>query len=207
MMFKSVIFDWSGVVKDAVDAHLWVVNRMLEELGGKEITLEELKENWEQPYMIFWGKYFPDLTLEKEQELYFKTIVRTDCPKSNSYNGITAFIKKLYNGGAGLFVLSSDPKETIFPEIMEYDLENHFKEVVFKIHDKYESLEELMRKHNLKKEETVFIGDSNHEIEAGKKAGIKTIAVTWGFCTEDKLKGLNPDYLVHNIKELEEILL
>ena len=55
-MFKNIIFDWSGVVKDAVEDHVWVVNKMFKNLGGKEISLEEMRQNWEQPYMKFWNK-------------------------------------------------------------------------------------------------------------------------------------------------------
>lgn len=54
-MIKNIIFDWSGVIKDAFDAHVWVVNKMLETWGSeKRFTYDELKENWEQPYMNFW---------------------------------------------------------------------------------------------------------------------------------------------------------
>ena len=76
-----------------------------------------------------------------------------------------------------------------------------------KVYDKSEAIGNLLKRNNFKKEETVLIGDSNHEIEAGEQAGIKTIAVTWGFHSEKRLKELDPDYLVHNVKELEKILL
>ena len=52
-MIKSIIFDWSGVVKDSVEDHLWVINRMFKIVGVGEISLREMKENWEQPYMLF----------------------------------------------------------------------------------------------------------------------------------------------------------
>ena len=57
-MFKNIIFDWSGVIKDAVEDHVWVVNRMFKNLGAKKITLEEMRQSWEQPYMKFWNKYY-----------------------------------------------------------------------------------------------------------------------------------------------------
>lgn len=206
-MFKNVIFDWSGVVKDAV-LHLdWVVNKMFQNLGGKQITIEEIRENWEQPYMKFWNKYYPEMTLEEEQKVYYEAITNKDCPEAKAYPGVVDLIKKLKESGVSMVILSSDPPETIFPEMKKFGLENIFDEAVVKIHDKSDGIEGLIERNNFKKEETVFIGDSNHEVEVGKKAGIKTIAVTWGFSTEKNLKATNPDYLVHNIKELEEILL
>ena len=206
-MFKNIIFDWSGVIKDSLHSHVWVVSRMMETLGGKEISLNELQENWEQPFMNFWKKYYPELMLEEEIKIYYNVISRKDCPKSSDYIGIVRLIKKLKSKGVSMVVLSSDPPETLVPEIKEFGLENIFNEVMMKVHDKNDKIHELIKNNNFKKEETVFIGDSNHEVEVGKQAGIKTIAVTWGFCAEERLKATNPDYLVCNIKELENILL
>jgi len=46
-MFKNIIFDWSGVIKDALECHLWLVNRIFKKFGAEEISMEELKEEWE----------------------------------------------------------------------------------------------------------------------------------------------------------------
>lgn len=204
-MLKNIIFDWSGVIKDCVEAHVWVVSRMMESLGGKEISLQELKENWKQPYMSFWQKYYPELTFEQEKKLYLEIISREDYPKSEAYPGIVDFIKKNKAEGFSMVVLSSDPLDILLKEIKEFGLENVFSEVLADVHDKTEVLQKLMAKNNFNPAETIFIGDSNHEIEAGKLADVKTIAVTWGFTSEDRLEAESPDYLVHNIKELEKI--
>lgn len=206
-MIKNIIFDWSGVIKDALRSHVWAVNKMIEIMGGNKMSLEEIKEKWEQPYMNFWNKYYPKLTLEEEQKLYYEVILRKDCPESDAYPGIVDLIKKLKEKGIFMVVLSSDSPETLFPEMKKFGLENIFSEAMVKIHDKKEVIRGLLERNKFKPEETVFIGDSNHEIEAGKRVRTKTIAVTWGFCTEEKLKLNKPDFLVHNIKELEEALL
>ena len=65
---------------------------------------------------------------------------------------------------------------------------------------------QIVTKNSLNKDDTVFIGDSNHEIEVGKKLGIKTVAVTWGFNSENKLKSHNPDFIAHNSEELGGII-
>ncbi len=206
-MFKYIIFDWSGVIKDAVHDHVWVINKMFEKFGGREISLDEIKEKWEQPYMKFWNKFFPEMTLEEEQKAYREVVLDKNCPVSDAYEGIVDLIKELKTRGVLMTVLSSDQQETVFPEIKRFGLESIFNDVVVHVHDKAEAIDELIKRNNFKLEETVFIGDSNHEVEVGKQAGVKTIAVTWGFSTEEKLKSTNPDFLIHNIKELEEILL
>lgn len=205
-MFKNIIFDWSGVVKDAFDFQLWVVNAMFEKYGVKQITLEELKREWVQPYMKFYNKYIPGMTLDEEMECY-KEIVDSKEHHAKFYPGMPELIKQLKRIGRNLFVVSSDYKKTIMPEIKNFGLDGIFDEVVMEVHDKTESIREIISKNGFKNSETVFIGDSNHEIEVGKDLGIKTIAVTWGFASEENLKQASPDYLAHNIKELESILL
>lgn len=204
---KNIIFDWSGVIKDAIESHLWVVNKMFEKFGANKISLEELKENWEQPYMPFYNKYLPDLTIKEEQAAYKEIILNIDCPKSEAFSGIVDLIKRLKEKGNFLAVISSDLPETVFAEIKDYGLENIFDDVITNIYDKFEAIRGLINERELNPNEMFLIGDSNHEIEAGKRAGIKSIAVTWGFSTEQKLKSENPDFMVNDLEELEKIVL
>jgi beta-phosphoglucomutase-like phosphatase (HAD superfamily) len=62
---KNIIFDWSGVVKDTVTAQLWIVNKIFKKYDVDEITLEEFKESWQQPYMGFYKKYLKDKFTEE----------------------------------------------------------------------------------------------------------------------------------------------
>ena len=52
--------------------------------------------------------------------------------------------------------------------------------------------------------ESIIVGDSNYDIEAGKKAGIKTVAVTYGYRERQYLK--EADYIIDNIKDLVTVL-
>ncbi|MFU8773460.1 MAG: HAD family hydrolase, partial [Anaerolineales bacterium] len=55
--------------------------------------------------------------------------------------------------------------------------------------------------------EAVFmVGDSLSDIRAAREAGVKTIAVSWGHQSLDKLIEAQPDYVVHSPGELVEII-
>ena len=204
-MIKNVIFDWSGVVKDCVEDQLVIANKKLRHFGAKEISMEEMKEEWCQPWMDFYKKYIPSITME-EQEVFYKKAV-SESLKAKSFPVIPKLIKKIKESGAKVFVVSSDYPETILPEIKDFGLESVFDSVIFAAHNKEEAVCKIVESNNLEKNSTIFIGDSNHEIEVGKKLGIKTAAVTWGFSSESKLKSYNPDFLVHNLEELERAIL
>ena len=202
---KNIIFDWSGVIKDAVEAHHWVVNKLFVEFGLPEITRKQLLEEWEQPHMVFYNRFIPELTYEKQTKIYRKYILDSNCPPSKPIAGIVELIKQLKNGNR-LAVISSDLPETINKEIEEYGLAGVFDDVVAHVHHKQDALKRLIFGDVFESENTYFIGDTNHEIEEGKKAGIKTIGVTWGLSTEERLRLLNPDFIAHSVEELEEIL-
>ncbi len=204
-MIKNIIFDWSGVINDSVLNHLCVVNKIFKSFGAKEISLGQLKENWEQPYMRFYNKYLPDLTLKEEQIAYKKSVL--ECPKGKQFPGIADLLKKFKKAGIKMVVLSSDYPDTLLPEIKSFGLEQIFDDVITEAHDKSEVIHELIERNRFNLKETIFIGDSNHEIETGKDANIKTGAVVWGFSTEDRLKSVNPDFIIYNLEELEKIIL
>ena len=64
---------------------------------------------------------------------------------------------------------------------------------------------ELLKRFGVSKDEAVIIGDSNYDIEAGRAAGIKTIAVTYGYRDREVLKGA--DFIIDNFGEILRILL
>jgi phosphoglycolate phosphatase len=45
-------------------------------------------------------------------------------------------------------------------------------------------------------EETFMTGDAISDIRAGKEAGVRTVAVSWGFQNRDLLADENPDFLI-----------
>lgn len=200
---KSIIFDWSGVVRDTVSGQHWIVNKIFEKYNVNKISLEEFKENWEQPSALFYQKYLPEGYDEKARTKLFQELqLDKDCPKATSFPEVVKLMHRCKKNGYFLLVVSSDFPETLLPEVKEYGLENVFDEIVTDVDDKSEATHRIVKENNLDPQNTFFVGDSNHEIDVAKKVGIKSIAVTWGFTSEKKLKSRNPDYIVNDVNEL-----
>lgn len=205
---KNIIFDWSGVVRDTVTNQMWIVNHIFRQYGVAEISTEEFRENWKQPPALFYQKYLPQGFNEADRsKLFQKLQLDKDCPSATSFSEVVNLIHKCRERGYFLAVVSSDFPETLIPEVKDYGLENVFEEIITDANDKLGPTQKIIKDHNLNLENTFFVGDSNHEVEVSKKTGIKSVAVTWGFTSENKLKASNPDYIAHNIEELDNILL
>ena len=59
-----------------------------------------------------------------------------------------------------------------------------------------------MKDKDLKLSEMIYIGDETRDIQAAKKAGIRSAAVTWGYNSRKALEAQSPDYLIHSPQEL-----
>jgi pyrophosphatase PpaX len=52
---------------------------------------------------------------------------------------------------------------------------------------------------------SAYIGDSNHDMIAGRKAGVRTVAALWGPFARAELERQRPDYLAESMTDLLEI--
>jgi len=207
-MIKNIIFDWSGVIGDDLHTVYEVVLAIFKKFGVKEISLEEFRKEWEQPYMLFYRKYgISGISREEDVAIYrslYKKISVKYPPRA--YPKIKDTLIKFKKAGINMIVLSSNLKKTILFDIKQFSLQGLFTEINSEIHDKNDVIRETLERNGFNPQETVFVGDTTHEVNVGKKAGIKTAAVTWGYNNENKLKSANPDFIIHNLEELEKAI-
>jgi pyrophosphatase PpaX len=50
--------------------------------------------------------------------------------------------------------------------------------------------------------EAVYVGDSTHDLVAGRAAGVRTAAALWGPFPRESLTALEPDYLLSSIRDV-----
>src|SRR5205807_10565782 len=72
--------------------------------------------------------------------------------------------------------------------------------------DKREKIHQILEENELAPDETMFIGDMQHDIETAQHGGIHSCAVLTGYNTLDQLRAANPDVVVEHLRELQEIL-
>jgi len=62
----------------------------------------------------------------------------------------------------------------------------------------------VLTKLKVRPEETLMVGDSNYDVEAGKKAGVRTVAVTYGYRERQYLT--HADYIIERFNDLPTVL-
>src|SRR5262249_48592209 len=72
--------------------------------------------------------------------------------------------------------------------------------------DKRKKIHDILEENQLQPDETLFIGDMQHDIETARHGGIHSCAVLTGYNTLDQLRAAEPDVIVEHLGELQEAL-
>ena len=169
------------------------------------MSLERFREEFELPVTNFYNRYIPNVSRKDINEAFIEAIFSVGEPKP--FSEAEKFLEALHKEGIRMALLSSHVQKKIEQEMKDYGFSKFFVKIKGSVHDKRETILDLIKKCNFKKEETVFIGDMTHDIETGKMANVRTIAVTWGYDSKEKLKKAEPDYIVDSFEELKELIL
>ena len=202
-MKKNIIFDWSGTLLNNFDQTYETTMEIFKKLGGKKISKEKYKVENVSPYMKFWNKYFPKLTKLEQDKLFSDTLKKSKSPQL--YPGVKKIIKDLSESDVKLFLLSSQPEDNLKSQMKIFGIYNYFTKVIGNIHDKKVGFKDLMKNY-LKSSETIAVGDTIGEIEAGKASNLVTVGLTWGFNSKKQLNSANPDYIIDNLSGVLKIL-
>jgi len=203
-MIKNIIFDWSGTLADDLITTYKATMHIFEKLGGKSMPLEEYGKEFFLPYMSFFKKYFPNSTAEQIRELFQEGIQTVG--DAEPYPGVRDVLKRLYDRGIKMTIMSASTKERIITDAKRYGIFDCFQEINGDIFDKTEAIVDILQKNGFKPKETMCVGDMPHDIDAGKKAGAISVGISWSHKSKEMLKTSNPDHLISNIAELEQLL-
>jgi phosphoglycolate phosphatase len=203
-MIKNVIFDWSGTLADDLAMTYKATTYVFEKLGAKPMSLEEYRQNFFLPYMEFCKKCFPNCTVDQIKQLFWEGM-RT-AGDAKLYPKVKDVIKDLYVKGIKIIIMSSTTKEIVIVDAKRYGIFDYLHEINTDILDKTEVIAEILQRNGFKPEETIFVGDMPHDIDAAKKVGAISVGISWGHKSKEILEASNPDYLISNITELEQLI-
>ncbi|ABA21846.1 HAD-superfamily hydrolase, subfamily IA, variant 1 [Trichormus variabilis ATCC 29413] len=208
MTQKVIIFDFDGTIADTVDALVSIANRLAVEFGYVQITPEQLTllRNFSSREIIKYSGVslikIPFLVKKVKSELKNKIHELKPIP------GIKEALLELKEHDYKLGIITSNSRENVtnFLSINELDSLFDFIYSGVTIFGKTTIINNVLRQKQFKPQAVIYVGDETRDIEASKKANIKVIAVTWGFNSPEILAKQNPDFLIHQPRELLEVI-
>lgn len=147
-----------------------------------------------------------DICLEEFYDIYEKNCLNKTLP----YDGIVELLNELKSQDILLSVVTNKP-HALAIKIVDSLFPNMFiaiygqQEIYPTKPDASSTLFALMAM-KLKKEDCLFIGDSNVDIETAYNAHMESVGVCWGFRSEDELKAAGADFICYHPCEINELL-
>jgi pyrophosphatase PpaX len=123
------------------------------------------------------------------------------------FQEIPELLNELREAGIRLAIVSSKMRGGVERGLRLFDLAESFELIVgaedVKAHKPHpEPLERALATLGLAADEALYIGDSIHDIAAGRAAGLRTAAAGWGPFPHEELAAALPDYLLLTPLEL-----
>lgn len=202
---KSVIFDFDGTIADTLPVAIECAESVLGDLGltdqkinkYKNMTVRQLISELNVPYHRI-PKYV----------VLARSYIKQNISKINVFHGLDDVIKKLYDSGYCLYIVSSNSVENINTILIKNDLNQYFESIVggVGVFGKTIAIKTTIKKYKIDKNSCIYIGDEVRDIKASKKVGLPVISVTWGFNGQDILSANQPDYIAKKPADILEFV-
>lgn len=216
-MSKACIFDLDGTIGNTLDSMVYSVNLTLREMGLPEISREQCQEFVGNGARVLMEKALEAAgdakasRIEEGMQVYGRIFDENCTYHVTPCEGVPEMLQELKRRGIRLGVLSNKPHRqavkavhAIYGEELFDWVQGQKEEIprkpdpagVFCVADKL----------GAEPKDCLYVGDSEVDVVTGRNAGMKTIAVTWGFRTKEELITAGAQYMIDKAEELPEYL-
>lgn len=205
MIIRNVILDWSGTLVDDLMPVVKTTNHVLESCGLSPMTLPEFRAQFCLPIRKFYEHRVTNVPQAKLEEMFL-----TEYPKHHAEITLLPqtldFLRFCQGRQMGVYIASTVDRHTYETQMVRFGIGEFITKPYIGIEDKTSKIHHILDENRLDREKTMFVGDMEHDIEAGKAGGIHTCAVLTGYNHLDKLRAMKPDVICNHLGELQEFL-
>ena len=204
-MIRNIIFDWSGTLVDDLPAVLKASNFVLTQSGKPEMSLDTFRAEFSLPFTNFYNRHTPDVPMPQLESWFhasFKQAQDSVCELPHARE----FLEFCRANKLRTFLLSTVHSDYFAAQCRVTGFDAFLDKPYTDVWDKRKKIHEILAENNLKPDETLFIGDMEHDIETAKHGGVHSCAVLTGYNTLEQLRAAKPDLIVEHLSELRGLL-
>jgi phosphoglycolate phosphatase-like HAD superfamily hydrolase/ADP-ribose pyrophosphatase YjhB (NUDIX family) len=205
-VIRNIIFDWSGTLVDDLPAVLKASNFVLEQSGRTAMSLPQFRAEFSLPFTRFYDRHTPEVPLPQLEEWFHAEFRRAQASVVELPHA-RAFLEFCRAKQFRTFLLSTIHTDHFKQQCAVTGFDAYLDRPYTNIRDKRQVIHELLRENGLVADETLFIGDMEHDIETARHGGIHSCAVLTGYNTLEQLRAAKPDLIVEHLDELKRVLL
>ena len=209
--FGTFLFDLDGTLIDSIELILRSYRHTMRAHRGYEPPDDVWMEGLGTPLWVQFRLWSDDESEIKAMvETYREYNLAHHDELVRPYEGVVEQVRKLDAGGKTLGLVTSKMRGGALRGLRVAGLEDAFDVVVGsddvarpKPHP--EPVLTALSLAGRLAADAVFIGDSRHDIECGRAAGVKTAAVLWGPFDREHLEDLDPDYWLEQPQDIASL--
>ncbi len=205
-MIRNILLDWSGTLVDDLPAVWETTNHVFRLAGVRELTLEEFRAEFSLPFPDYYRRVLPTHVPVERLETWFHDRFRQVQGSIRELPRARDFLEFCRRTGFRLFLLTTVPEEHFRVQSAANGFDQYFEHLYLGIRDKRQKIGEILATHRLRPDETVFVGDMQHDIDTAHQGGIRSCAVLTGYNGLDQLRASRPDLVVEHLGELRRLL-
>lgn len=209
---RLVIFDLDGTLLDSVPDLAAAVDRMLERRGCAPAGVERVKDWVGNGSHVLVRRALArsldhagvDDAEASEAHQDFLQAYAGEHRLTAVYPGVQALLDWLQGQGVAMAVATNKPERFVAPLLREKGLDGYFAWLVggdtlpVQKPDPM-ALNWIMQQAGCRVEDTLFVGDSRNDVLAARAAGMKVVAVSYGYNHGEPIAAQNPDLLVDSL--------
>jgi phosphoglycolate phosphatase len=204
-VIRNIILDWSGTVVDDLGAVVQATNDVFREFGRAEISREAFRSEFALPLSRFYERFLPGVPMERIEEVYHRQFqVRRG--EVSLLPGVSEFLEFCRRSHRSLYGISTMYGHHFNEQARRLEVQDYFLRVYVEVIDKATEIGRMLTENHLVPQETAFVGDMAHDIEAAKKCSVLPVGILTGFDTVDKLASAGAALVVRGFGELQQLL-
>ncbi len=214
MRYKAIIWDLDGTLLDTLCDLTTAVNTALVGRGYPRRTAEEVRAFVGNGARSLIARALPPETDETVVDAVlsdFNTYYAAHCREATApYDGVLPLLARLQAQGVRSSVVSNKPHYAVMPLAQEYF--GDLLELAVGSQDGVprkpapDTVWQAMAELGVTAEETLYIGDSEVDVETAQNASLDGLFVTWGFRSKEQLKKAGALHTVDTVDELAKAL-
>jgi len=197
-----LLFDFDGVLADSLDLYAEAVARCLLRIGTPIV------KNREDYLALFEGNFYESMAAKGVDLAAFAGAAKEILPgldydAMKPFDGLIPVLEALRKENL-LVVISSNGFRTISRMLDLFGFDRFFEGILGSdfLFSKKEKIAHALAKFGIDRRRTFYIGDTTGDILEAREAGVRTVAVTWGWHSREKLVAARPDFLVDRPEDL-----
>lgn len=202
-MIRNVIFDWSGTLVDDLPAVWAATNHVLRRAGRPELSLAEFRAEFCLPFTGFYDRHVPEVPLA-QLEVWFHTYFQQAQDSVVALPHTAEFLQFCRARRWRTGVLSTVRQDHFARQAERTGLGGFIDVACVGVRDKRRRIHAMLAENGFRPDETLLVGDMQHDIETARYGGVRACAVLTGYNTLEQLRAAAPDLVVEHLGELRQ---